>query len=535
MNRRTLVIPCGGLGSRMSAYPIPKCLLSAAQRPILFQIMEAWRAVVDRVVIVLNPHNERLVRRYVETYWTEPLPVDFALQRQPTGTYFAVQEALKLARSPRIILNWCDLYPTAIPNEERLSVGNLAFTSDQADHCRWEFREGGFRRRAGADFGGQGLLGIFAINRLDVAFRDDWRPNHAGEVEILEAFDPRRFSALTWERFVDIGDSERYRPDIRATNDASVRAFGSGATIEWRDDRVVKNHADASRSSAEANWYAQADFDFVPRVHATSPLTLERLDAEPCSAWLSRHPTPAAESKIIQGLFELVQRIHRSRPPRPACRDDLLAHYLGKTRDRLARVDFLIEPARAVANTMAGERLACPFDLLDQLEPSLGDIFPDCFHFIHGDPQLGNALIDERGKLFVVDPRGSFGSGGPFGDALYDFAKIYYGFCGNYDQFSRGAGTFRLSATGELQLEPLLPPDVLRRRRNLFASQLGRVPYLGRSMPAIDIVHALIWLSVCDFVANDVLSSCYAYFLGTRLLQDALNAKSGRNALRRLA
>jgi hypothetical protein len=532
MNHRTLIIPCGGLGTRLSAYPFPKCLLPVAQRPILFQIMQAWRTAIDHVVLVLNPQNERLVRRYVETYWTDSLPIDFALQRQPTGTYFAVREGLKFARSPRVILNWCDLYPTSIPDDDQLSAGNLAFTSDRAEHCRWEYREGRFRRRSDRSVLRQGVLGIFAFERFESVFRDDWQPGSDGEIEILEAFDPRQIGPLTWEGFVDVGDASRYGCEIRAADDAGLRAFGSGATLEWRSDRIVKRHADASRASAETNWYAQADVDFVPRVYRTQPLTLERLDAEPCSQWLAARPTAASESTIVGGLFDLARRIHQCQPPRSACLGAVRAHYLGKTRDRLQRVRFLIDPLRAAVQSIDGVPAACPFDLLDRLELSIADIFPDQFHFIHGDLQLSNTLIDNRERFFAIDPRGSFGDGGPFGDALYDFAKIYYGFCGNYDRFSRGANSFTLAPDGGLQLEPLLPPAIVDRRRRLFAAQLHRVPYLKRSMQAVDIVHALIWLSVSDFIANDVLSSSYAYFRGAQLLCNALSTATQKNNVR---
>ena len=356
MNHRTLVIPCGGSGTRLSAYPFPKCLLPVAQRPILFQIMQAWRPAIDRVVLVLNPQNETLVRRYVKTYWQDSLPVDFALQARPTGTFFAVQEALKLVRTPWVVLNWCDLYPTAIPDGQRLSEGNLAFTSDRADHCRWEFQDGVFRPRGGGNPLGQGLLGIFVLNRPDSAYRPDSRPNPAGETEILEAFDPRQFTPLTWEHFVDIGDPSRYGPAVRATGEAGVRAFGSGATLEWLPDRIVKRHVDKGRAAAEAGWYAEAALDFVPRVLAADPLTLERLPAEPCGRRLDRRPTPAAEARVVRGIFDLAEQIHRSRPSRPARRDDGRVHYLGKTRDRLQRVRFLLEPLARRSETSTAAR-----------------------------------------------------------------------------------------------------------------------------------------------------------------------------------
>jgi hypothetical protein len=72
----------------------------------------------------------------------------------------------------------------------------------------------------------------------------------------------------------------------------------------------------------------------------------------------------------------------------------------------------------------------------------------------------------------------------------------------------------------------LLPPDVSTRRRVLFEREFRNIDYLGRGMAEIDIAHAIIWLSAVDYTANDVLSSMYAYLHGTKLLSDALAARS---------
>ena len=71
---RTLIIPCGGSGSRMASYYFPKCLLPIAQRPLLFRIIQVWQEIVDEVILVHNPRNERILRQYVSTYYDGGLP-----------------------------------------------------------------------------------------------------------------------------------------------------------------------------------------------------------------------------------------------------------------------------------------------------------------------------------------------------------------------------------------------------------------------------------------------------------------------------
>ena len=54
---------------------------------------------------------------------------------------------------------------------------------------------------------------------------------------------------------------------------------------------------------------------------------------------------------------------------------------------------------------------------------------------VHGDFCLANILSDSTGQTMVfVDPRGSYGLKGCFGDSAYDLAKLIHSISGNYEQ-----------------------------------------------------------------------------------------------------
>ncbi len=53
---------------------------------------------------------------------------------------------------------------------------------------------------------------------------------------------------------------------------------------------------------------------------------------------------------------------------------------------------------------------------------------------IHGDFCLSNILYDVNNQIVrLIDPRGSFGEKGIYGDPRYDMAKLRHSFCGGYD------------------------------------------------------------------------------------------------------
>ncbi len=513
----------------MAGYYFPKCLLPVAQRPMLLRIIECWEDAVDQVVLVVNPGNEQILRTYVSTYYSGNAPVRFVVQPRPTGTYDAVRLALRSTSADRAILNWSDICLHATPIQAQDTAANIVLTTDLQDHCRWVFSDGQFSCRAGRPFSGGGVFGVMLLNNLSQAFRKDFCAVGGGETEILSAFDNRSFRNFTCEDFTDIGERSRYasadRVGDRMGGGASApRAFGSGASIEFGESVVVKKFRDEQMRENEIGWYLAAGFPFLPKVHSTDPLTLERIDAEPCWQRLQRDPSPQTEAGVIRDLARLARTMHASRGRVRADVKSCQRQYLDKTIERLERVDVLFQGFNRSGFSVNSRELSNPLDMLRRHEPIVQNIYPDWFHFIHGDLQLSNSLIDDRDRLWLIDPRGSFGGTPLYGDALYDFAKLYYGFCGGYDLFSTGRNNFTVSGERSFAIDPLVPPAAVARRRELFAREIERTPYLRRGMAEIDLVHSLIWLSVADYMANDVLSSMYAYLHGTMLLTDALAA-----------
>jgi hypothetical protein len=63
-----------------------------------------------------------------------------------------------------------------------------------------------------------------------------------------------------------------------------------------------------------------------------------------------------------------------------------------------------------------------------------GILKPVPFTLIHGDFCFSNILFDTRMRLAkLIDPRGSFGVPGIFGDPRYDLAKVLHSSSGKYD------------------------------------------------------------------------------------------------------
>lgn len=133
---------------------------------------------------------------------------------------------------------------------------------------------------------------------------------------------------------------------------------------------------------------------------------------------------------IVQGFM------HHRRPMSPEVIEEM---YLGKTRARLARLEAPPELLALVRHdgpvSINGREVDNLPRLWGRLQidvERLAETVQGCV--VHGDMCLSNILYDLRSRVCkFIDPRGSFGAAGIYGDPRYDVAKLYHSIYGLYD------------------------------------------------------------------------------------------------------
>jgi bifunctional N-acetylglucosamine-1-phosphate-uridyltransferase/glucosamine-1-phosphate-acetyltransferase GlmU-like protein len=124
MTRRLLLVPAAGLGSRLGA-AVPKLLVTVAGTPMIDRIERLYREVVSKVVVIVHPSFDQVMREHVGAWET---PAEIVVQRQPTGMLDAIllgSDAVRSAQADGIWVSWCDqvaVHPS--------TVRTLAETSD---------------------------------------------------------------------------------------------------------------------------------------------------------------------------------------------------------------------------------------------------------------------------------------------------------------------------------------------------------------------------------------------------------------------
>lgn len=107
--KRILVIPAAGTGSRLGS-ALPKVLVPVLGRPMIDHLLALYAGWVEGCVLVLNPTFAAEVEAHCRRPST-PLPIDIALQPEPTGMLDAIlcaRQAVQQARPEEVWITWCD-------------------------------------------------------------------------------------------------------------------------------------------------------------------------------------------------------------------------------------------------------------------------------------------------------------------------------------------------------------------------------------------------------------------------------------------
>jgi aminoglycoside phosphotransferase len=220
--------------------------------------------------------------------------------------------------------------------------------------------------------------------------------------------------------------------------------------------------------------------------------------------FLFENVDPGIWERILEHLRRVLEEgFGRHRRPLPA--DAVRAMYLGKTRARLEALTGELEslvrhegemvvngsPARGLKALWPEIEAAVEAPAQNRAGELEGAV-------IHGDLCLSNILYDLRsGIVKLVDPRGSFGEVGLYGDPRYDVAKLYHSVYGLYDFIVNDLFSVRRWMEGDrLHLELELPArpehrEIRRRFEGIFFPAFDRdeilliTGLLFASMPAL--------------------------------------------------
>lgn len=137
---------------------------------------------------------------------------------------------------------------------------------------------------------------------------------------------------------------------------------------------------------------------------------------------------------------------------------------------------------------------------------------------IHGDLCFPNILYDPLSRLFkFIDPRGSFGDSGIYGDARYDIAKLLHSLDGGYDFLIHDMFVLQRDGAG-IQLQQFFPDarrGVLMAFKNVFGTSFA--------LDEVRLLEGLLFLSMCPLHDGQPARQTAMFATGLRILNEVLN------------
>lgn len=531
---------------------LPSGMVPLNSRPALHHIAQPYAAAGFEILIAVHERGEAVIE------YVSRCP-DLRARTLDVGPTLSIAETVATALHSlpclpdRLVVNFADTL-----------LGEIV---DQGDAICYQEREDLYRWTA-FEFDDAGMIrGLFEKDQIKST--DSALPVFVG---VFSFSDPRRLLLLL-DRCVASGDGyvdPFWTALLQYHNGSPANARNLKRVDEWRDfghldtyyatqrsfflnkrsfnsisvdlgrGVVRKSSTHAAKLADEIGWYASlpSALQYLgPRV-----FTSRREEGE-TSAEMEFYGYPALNdvylfgewnsgiwSQVFQAIGSAIDgmREYEASLSPLARREALRAMYETKTADRLrgvfgdCRFDALTGDRVAINGRTCFGLRGC-LDLLPVvLQKSAVYDVPE-FTIIHGDLCLSNILYDRRsGFVRLIDPRGSFGESGMYGDPRYDLAKLSHSLLGDYDFYVNGL--FQLEITPESVL--CIP---FRRRsheiiRRLFRNWLLRRE--GDRYQQIRLIESLLFLSMVPLHEDRPQSQLAFLTRGLELFQDAVEART---------
>jgi dTDP-glucose pyrophosphorylase len=223
-----------------------------------------------------------------------------------------------------------------------------------------------------------------------------------------------------------------------------TRHFNS---LEYNDTywTIKKSSSNNDKINCEINWYLNMPDElriFAPRLvdYNISESSYYEIEyywyGSLGDMFLFWHMSIDIWKSILGKLFDTVSLFKRHKAKRP--RSYFVDVYKDKTLDRISQMkddpffEHLMWYDDIILN---GERYDNIKNFIPLLDSYVDELYiEDDITFMHGDFFPWNLIYDPNNRILkMIDPRGSFGEVGIYGDNKYDIAKMRHSFVWHYD------------------------------------------------------------------------------------------------------
>lgn len=292
--------------------------------------------------------------------------------------------------------------------------------------------------------------------------------------------------------------------------------------VVFEGDRVIKG-ATRDRYLKEMEWFMEAEKRIpknIPLIFTSieNPIIrknnksliyyeMQAVNGNNLYQWSIDNRDKAEE--VFDQVTSLIMSMHQ-KPTRVNSDDIIMMYYL---KPKKAIEDFIKEKGfNPDLLKINGFIVQNPIVKLEKVFNDFRERLSDTkFSFIHGDLTMSNILVDQDKRIYLIDPRGSFGNTKIYGDVRYDVAKLFYSIVGNFDSLNSGRFKYEYDVETNDHIFSIVS--------NGFGSYGDRLLNLFKEdIDVIKFIHATIWLSLVSHMPDNKKQQLCAFCNGIFLL-----------------
>ncbi len=514
-----IIVQAGGKGTRLEGLTKnkPKCLVPFENAPIIFHL---FRKFAGAKFTIIADYKIEVLQKYLAIFGKE---FDYEILRADgDGTASGIGKALeKISENEAFMVIWCDLILSnefELPSEFLSEFSGVCGLKNTLKNGTQNAKNSAFQNANFSKISGKfihkpsfenGVAGLFIFANKSCLKNI---PQNGALVEWLQAQNVK-FTPLPLQNSREIGTLLVYNE----TNPPTLtRPFNK---IEFSRDKVVKTPLDEQGraiAQKEVAWYrfvSEKGYAQIPQIHAYEPLTMRKIAGKNIHEYECL--LKSQKKEILRAIIAALQSLHELAPRIPAQDSDSEQTYIKKTFERLDLIAPLVPFSEREFIKINARYYKNPLFEREKIAALARAHFAREFCVIHGDCTFSNMLFDSfNEKIVLIDPRGYFGETRFYGDADYDWAKLYYSLRGDYDQFNRKKFTLII---GENEVEMMIKSSGWGDMAECFFDLLP-----AANKGKIRLLHALIWLALSAYAWEDYDSICGAFYRGVVLLDEIL-------------